>query len=213
MHQRSGAHPLNIKYAVLIDGSFFTKALAFKNKNFPSAQDVESECNRIRGHADLINLDLLRVYFYDSLPASDKLTNPIDGSVLDLGKSAIFVRNQKLLEDIELLPNFALRRGELITRGWKIGKAALKRMLKKPASPKAEDLVPNIQQKGVDLRIGLDIARIALRQSAQVIVAVTGDSDLIPAFKFARREGVRIYLDHMGMPIRRELRAHADIVI
>jgi uncharacterized LabA/DUF88 family protein len=62
-------------------------------------------------------------------------------------------------------------------------------------------------------RIGLDIARIALRQSAQVICVITGDSDLIPAFKFARREGLRVYLDYLGMPIRRELRAHADVVI
>lgn len=74
-------------------------------------------------------------------------------------------------------------------------------------------MVPNIQQKGVDLRIGLDIARLALREVVQAIAVVTGDSDLVPAFKFARREGVRVYLDHMGMPVRRELNAHADIVI
>lgn len=123
------------------------------------------------------------------------------------------LRNTKLLSDIELLPDFAVRRGEAIARGWKIGEKALKRLLMAPASPKAGDLVPNIQQKGVDLRIGLDIARLALRQTAQVIVVVNGDSDLVPAFKFARREGMRVYLEHLGMPIRRELRAHADVVI
>jgi hypothetical protein len=30
-----------------------------------------------------------------------------------------------------------------------------------------------------------------------VIVVVTGDSDMVPAFKFARREGIRIYLDYL----------------
>jgi len=69
-----------------------------------------------------------------------------------------------------------------------------------------------VQQKGVDLRIGLDIALLSLRQLASSIVVVTGDSDLIPAFKFARREGMRVYLDHLGGPVRRELKAHADIV-
>jgi uncharacterized LabA/DUF88 family protein len=117
------------------------------------------------------------------------------------------------LDEIELLPDFALRRGDIIARGWKIGKAAQSKLLKKPAAPTAHDLQPNIQQKGVDLRIGLDIARLALCKTAQVVVAITGDSDLVPAFKFARREGMRVYLDHLGSPVRRELRAHVDIVI
>ena len=204
---------MNFKLAILIDGGFLTKALAVRNRKFPESREVEAECGRIRKHPDLAGLDLLRIYFYDSPPAGGVLRNPIDGSILDLGRSPIHLRHEKLLNEIELLPNFALRRGELIARGWKIGNAALKTLLKKPAVPTANDLVPNIQQKGVDLRLGLDIARISLRQAAQVVVAVTGDSDLIPAFKFARRESVRVYLDHLGLPIRRELRVHADIVI
>ena len=46
-----------------------------------------------------------------------------------------------------------------------------------------------------------------------IIVVVTGDSDLVPAFRFARREGVRGFLDHMGHGVRRELKAHADIIL
>lgn len=171
------------------------------------------ECQRILAHSDFKQFDLLRIYFYDSPPATGAIKNPIDGATLDLGASAVHKRNTALFDSLELLPNFALRRGETVSRGWKIGDKALKRLLKTPASPQAQDLVPNVQQKGVDLRIGLDIARISLKQTAQVIVVVTGDSDLIPAFKFARREGARVYLDHMGMPIRKELRVHADVVI
>lgn len=111
------------------------------------------------------------------------------------------------------LPDFAVRRGELVSRGWKIGKKALARLLRNPAAPTANDLQPNIQQKGVDLRIGLDIARLALCRTAQLVVAVTGDSDLIPAFKFTRREGMRVYLDHLSGPVRRELKVHVDRVI
>ena len=86
-------------------------------------------------------------------------------------------------------------------------------MIKNQRVLQAKDLVPNITQKGVDLRIGLDIARSSLRQLVSTIVVVTGDSDLIPAFKFARREGLRIVLDAMGHSIRRDLKAHADITI
>ncbi len=77
----------------------------------------------------------------------------------------------------------------------------------------AADLVPNITQKGVDLRIGMDIARLSLREMVRAIVVVTGDSDLIPAFKFARREGVRVYLECLGHGVRRDLKAHVDIVL
>jgi uncharacterized LabA/DUF88 family protein len=44
-------------------------------------------------------------------------------------------------------------------------------------------------------------------------VVVSGDSDLVPAFKFARREGMRVYLDHLKHGVMRELKAHADIVM
>jgi len=82
--------------------------------------------------------------------------------------------------------------------------------MRNPRLIQAEDLVPAIEQKGVDLRIGLDIARLALTSSVQALVLVTGDSALVPAFKFARREGLRVFLCHMGHRIKRELLIHAD---
>ena len=48
--------------------------------------------------------------------------------------------------------------------------------------------------------------------SLDILVLVTGDSDFIPAMKFARREGLKVYVDPMGHGIRRDLRAHADFV-
>ena len=86
-------------------------------------------------------------------------------------------------------------------------------MLGKPRVLEPNDLIPNIEQKGVDLRIGLDIARLAPTRSVQSVVTITGDSDLIPAFKFARREGIRMFLCHFNHGVKRELKAHADEVI
>jgi uncharacterized LabA/DUF88 family protein len=71
----------------------------------------------------------------------------------------------------------------------------------------------DLEQKGVDLRIGLDIARLSIGRLVHSLVVVTGDSDMVPAFKFARREGVRVILSHMGHGIKRELRAHADLIL
>ncbi len=42
---------------------------------------------------------------------------------------------------------------------------------------------------------------------------VTGDSDLIPTMKLARTEGLKVYVEALGNPIRREPRAHADLVL
>lgn len=204
---------MNPRYAILLDGGFVTKAIAKKTRAPATLQDIQQLCQSITANAILADSDLLRIYYYDAPPANGTITNPIDGTVVNLGNTQIHQRNTQLLDQLELLPNFAIRKGETVVRGWRIGQKALKSMMKNPRSPVAADLTPNIEQKGVDLRIGLDISRLALRDMVRTIVVVTGDSDMVPAFKFARREGVRIILDHMGMPVRRELKAHSDIII
>ena len=73
--------------------------------------------------------------------------------------------------------------------------------------------MPDISQKGVDIRIGLDIASIALKRLVRSVVLVTGDSDLVPAMKFARKEGLKVYLECMGHRVRPELKAHSDLVL
>ncbi|MGD0537345.1 MAG: NYN domain-containing protein [Verrucomicrobiota bacterium] len=201
------------KYAILLDGGFVTKKLQRTLGHFPTASDVDQECQRIASHPKLANRELLRIYFYDASPAKDCLTNPIDGSKRDLATTPEFGRQVSLLDKLELTPNFAVRLGEVAVHGWKLGDSAFKAMVKAPRPPTAHDIVPDLEQKGVDLRIGLDIARLSLRAMVDTIVVVTGDSDLVPAFKFARREGVRIFLDHMGHGVRRELKAHADVVL
>lgn len=185
-----------------------------RTKTFPAVADIEGEINRIRGDARLTDYSLLRVYFYDAPPANGIIVNPIDAAKIDLGAQPHAKASISLHQKLELLPDFALRYGETSAQGWALGSAALKNLTQNGARPlRPGDLVPNISQKGVDLRIGLDIARLALGDRVQAIVVVTGDSDLIPAFKFARREGVRVYLDHMGHGVKRDLKVHADVVM
>ena len=64
------------------------------------------------------------------------------------------------------------------------------------------------------MRIGLDIASLAIKRLVSAVVLVTGDSDLIPAMKLARREGLRVFLGTLGSTqIRPELKVHADRII
>ena len=76
-----------------------------------------------------------------------------------------------------------------------------------------EDLEPNLNQKGVDMRVGLDIAALALKHIVDVVVLVTGDTDFIPAMKFARREGLQLYLVTLDRKIHSALLEHSDLLI
>ena len=200
------------RYAIVLDGGFVIKKLENANKRFPNADDVEALCQQLQKRAELDKVDLLRIYFYHARPAKDILTNPIDKSQLNLGATPIYAKHESLLDTLELKPDFSVRLGETVTHEWRLGSSAMKALMKTPRPVQPGDLVPNVSQKGVDLRIGLDIARLALREMVQAIVVVTGDSDLIPAFKFARREGIRVYLDTLGHGVWRDLKAHADRV-
>jgi uncharacterized LabA/DUF88 family protein len=75
---------------------------------------------------------------------------------------------------------------------------------------KEEDFSMDVKQKGVDMRIGIDITSLALKKQVTQIVLISGDSDFVPAAKFARREGVDFILDPMWAPIKDDLYEHID---
>lgn len=76
-----------------------------------------------------------------------------------------------------------------------------------------DDFVLDIKQKGVDIKIGLDIATMAIKKQVEKIILITADSDFIPAIKFARKEGIIVQLDPMqNKHIKLELLEHLDIL-
>lgn len=202
------------RFAILLDGGFVTRRMRGRLGRFPAPDDVLAECERIAAHAEMRRLALLRIYYYDAPPATSDVINPLSGETLSLRKTAAHSIRARFLDELELKPNVALRKGELALHGWRVRSRALEQIARSPRALVAEDLELNIEQKGVDLRIGLDIARLSLRRLVDTIVVVAGDSDFIPAFKFARREGLRVYLEDLGSKfVKPELRAHADMVL
>lgn len=73
-----------------------------------------------------------------------------------------------------------------------------------------DDVYFPLRQKGVDMKIGLDIASMTLKRQVDTIVLVTGDSDFVPAAKVARREGVEFILDPMWQSVDGDLMEHID---
>lgn len=213
------------RYAVLVDGAFFLRKLGEKLKRDTSVRrdrssstylDASRAGNAIHeliARAELERDRLLRIYFYDAPPATGTLLHPISKDRTDLTKTPVFERRTRFLEQLELQPDIALRLGSTEVQGWKLGTAALRSIVKNPRALQCDDLVPNITQKGVDLRMGLDLARLALGRLVDQVVVVTGDSDLVPAFRFVRREGLRVILGTLGHGVKQQLKAHADRVI
>ena len=75
------------------------------------------------------------------------------------------------------------------------------------------DVIYDLNQKRVDIKIGLDIASITLKRQVHQIILISGDSDFVPAAKLARREGIDFILDPMWNPIQPHLFDHIDGLI
>ncbi len=200
-------------FALLIDGGFMLKRLRHIRRGPAGTRDVLAECARIRRSGPLADLDMLRTYFYDAPPSMETLVNPVDGSRFDLSRTPQYAEARRLHDELELQPDFALRMGVLDCHGYSMQARDIADVMTRGGTIRAGDVRPALVQKGVDLRLGLDIARLALRRLVDTVVIVTGDSDMVPAFKFARREGLRVVLDHLGAPVKRELKAHVDLVL
>lgn len=102
----------------------------------------------------LVGCELLRTYYYDAYPATGKLVHPISGAEINLAETSVFTRNKAFLQKLELQPDISLRAGELSPRGYKLKRQALE----DPHLPKrvlqSDDFTLDIEQKGVDLRMG-----------------------------------------------------------
>src|SRR5262249_19370190 len=140
--------------------------------------------------------------------------NPMNAYRTNYRTNPLGIANRELIDGLEQEADFAVRRGVLLRQGWKIKQTSLRAIAQvngRPVQPR--DLVPDFKQKGVDIRIGLDMARIALNRLVDILVLVTGDSDFVPVMKFSRAQGLKVYLVTFGRRVRPELKAHADCVL
>lgn len=198
-------------YCVLIDAGFLKKELGTQQRP-TTFEDVDQFLTRLGQSDPLKQMVLHRVFFYDARPSTDKKTKPLNGGDVDFGSTDVATRNNELHQKLCKRPYVALRLGELVFRGWRLRNGCL------PAKGdetkiSESDLLPNLSQKGVDMRIGLDIAALALKRLVDVVVLVTGDTDFIPAMKFARREGLQLFLVSLGGKLHDALHEHSDLVI
>ncbi|GAA6951455.1 NYN domain-containing protein [Helicobacter pylori] len=213
------------KVAILVDGDFFIRCykahtrrqLGDEHKN-PNpeklAHEIHAYCLKHINKKN--NEELYRIFFYDCEPLRKKAHYPYTQKALDLSKSPTHKERTELHKHLISKPCLALRLGYLDANNarWVIrDQEKEKKLFNREINItdfKDDDFIYHAKQKGVDIKIGLDIATLALKKLVQKIVLISGDSDFVPAAKLARVEGIIFTLDPMGNPIREDLEEHID---
>lgn len=147
---------------------------------------------------------LLRIFYYDSPQFRGTVQLPVSGA------DHQFQASDQWLDDLAKLERFAVRRGTIGFRGWRpktipIAGGALT----------DQDFAPIFEQKGVDMRIGLDIANFAQQRTVDRVILISGDTDMIPAMKVARKSGLEVAMVQLPQPtfsLHKTLLAHCDLV-
>ncbi|HEY0682682.1 MAG TPA: NYN domain-containing protein [Steroidobacter sp.] len=157
---------------------------------------------------------LYRIFVYDCKPLGKKVHHPVTGKAIDFSRTPLFKFRNELHGELVCMRKVALRLGELANDSeWTLRPEPLKRLLRKEMTIHdltSDDLCYDVSQKGVDIKLGIDIASLAYKKLVDRIVLMTGDSDFVPAAKLARREGLDVVLDPLWNHIPNSLREHID---
>lgn len=203
--------------AVLVDLSFFIKVYQKSQGRYSSKEFVKRLSDYLFKTLMVYQDTLFRYYIYDSEPlSSGRIQKPISKQDYLFGFTPAYEFRTEVLKELKKQPYFAVRLGKMSGKPqWKL-KANIQSDLlkgkKRIEDLKDEDFVLDIRQKGVDMKIGLDIATLSLKKQVEKIILIAGDSDFVPAVKFARREGIIIQLDPLRQNITDDLQEHIDLL-
>ncbi|MGV0876699.1 NYN domain-containing protein [Martelella sp. FLE1502] len=185
-----------MRVAVLIDGGHLRVISRIAGHNY-NPDFIEKVAHGCVGEEETA----LRILYYDCAPYNGKLKKPVSG------EEVVFNGSDGWLKELAAKNLFAVRRGELKFRGFKPRKVPSG---EKPLTD--DDFKPDFEQKGVDMRIGLDMANFAYERSVDRLILVSGDTDCIPAMKLARIAGLQVVLiEFDNHRLASELLWHSDL--
>ena len=183
------------KTAILVDGGFYRKRAAHlwgKKTAEERAKELNAYCMaHLHDKDGNEERQLYRIFYYDCEPVGRRsVYHPLTKKNVDLDKSDTYTWTQTFLEELRKRRKFALRLGTLsnqmaynlrpdVTRKLLAGTKQLEELTE-------DDFVFVAQQKGVDMRVGVDIASLAYKKQVDQIVLIAGDADFVPAAKLAR---------------------------
>ena len=185
------------KVILLIDAGYLQHVLRDDNIVCNTGAIVEI------AHACILNDDeeLHKIMYYDcdSFDPIDKNTNkPFFYLLKHTNGKKLVKKPNKLITELRQKDLFAIRLGALKFDSW---------------TNKGKTGKPNFKQKGVDMRIGLDMAHLAHQGNIDRIILITGDTDFIPAMKYVRKSSIQIVLAKLAdRNLSPSLITHADFV-
>lgn len=203
--------------AILVDGGFYRRrAFYYCGEKTPQerADELHNFCmyllndKREQRH-------LYRIFYYDCPPIDKNVYNPITQKSENLGKTKDYRWALDFFDELKHKRKVALRMGRLSENAlhYSLKPESVKKLLNgtyQISDLTESDLKLNVEQKGVDMRIGIDISSLAYKKQVQQIILISGDSDFVPAAKQARREGIDFILAPMGATIKSDLFEHID---
>jgi uncharacterized LabA/DUF88 family protein len=204
------------KVAILIDGEWFRIMISDhlrKSLKHGVTADVmyKNACLAINAKEE----EILKILYYDCEPHTGNAVNPVSKKTVPCTPAGKLNARQRFFSELGQKPLIALRRGVLRRRNWALTKSYQKKLLQSGQAipPTENDVILGLTQKGVDMRIGIDVATLALKRQVDRIILISGDLDMIPAMKLARREGVQVgVVQVVGKTLRVELIEDADFV-
>ena len=209
----------NVKTAILVDGGFYrsrAKILVGEKSPKDRADELERYCLD-HLHNKYENRNIYRIFYYDCPPFEkrENVYHPLMKRSVNLGNSELGKWMNSFLEELKHRRKFALRLGKLSQNGlsYNLKPDITKKLLDGSNSISDlsnNDFILNVIQKGVDMRIGLDISSMAFKKQVNQMILIAGDSDFVPAAKQARREGIDFILDPMGNHLPEDLFEHID---
>lgn len=212
------------KVAIFVDAGFFIRLFTSKvdpDMTMPPEKLAKAMWHYWIKHVDRKNgEELYRIYFYDCPPLMNKVQHPITKKEINFANSDITKYKLALHESLIHQPYVACRMGELSVdtkTDWGFIRIDKTHNFKKLINGEIDytEINPNNvslkpKQKGVDMKLGIDITSVVLKKLANKIILISGDSDFVPAAKLARTEGAHFILDAMGRDVKGELAEHID---
>ena len=190
------------KVAVLIDWENLRKTLdkAIKKykirKEYFSYNDIDKLLKFIISFVEDYEA-IYRIFFYLSPPVESAEWKGETYSIKDKSQYGKVYRNSiKFIENLRVKDYISIRKGKLEFRGYD------------------QNQNPIFQQKQVDMLIGLDIAHLSYLKLVDRILLFSLDTDLIPAVKIARIQGIQVIISSFP-DVRNahyDLQEHSDFV-
>lgn len=163
-----------MKTAILVDGGFYRRKAQQMLGDLTATERARELGLYCRRHLNFAHNepadDLYRIFYYDCLPTDKKLFHPLLKKQIDYSKTDLFVWMNAFIGELKQKRKFALRLGSLAQKHEKTCYTLTPEAVKDLCNNKRQfsdltekDFALAIEQKGVDIKIGVDIASLAYK--------------------------------------------------